>query len=105
MRRVVDSVHEQLRKQFLLPRGLEKLSSSVGDLSEEDRAKIATLMFGPRGEEGATVRMKSLLNSMIEMGFPQAGKISQFSSGLRFRAILMRTSSHGGCRKSWWRRA
>ena len=54
----------------------------------EDRIKLALLMFGESGETNLNESQKRLLNSTIELGFPQVGKaVSPRICGCNFRVI------------------
>ncbi|KAL8800804.1 MAG: hypothetical protein Q9182_004912 [Xanthomendoza sp. 2 TL-2023] len=50
--------------QLKAPRTAEELTAEV-------RERVAKLLFGSRGEKGATPAMKRLLTSWVEMGYPE----------------------------------
>ncbi|KAL8802208.1 MAG: hypothetical protein Q9200_006672 [Gallowayella weberi] len=74
---LVDSVKSIIcRKRGELDRMINvsaesKAPRTADELTAEVRARVAKLLFGPRGEKGATLAMKRLLTSWVEMGYPE----------------------------------
>lgn len=78
---------------------------SAKEVTEEIRARLAKLLFGPDGEANASASMKRLLDSWVVMGYPEEGKqhgtvvdyIGRYNPFIKW-PMLDRSYAANGCR-------
>lgn len=89
MERIVCSLHDLIVRPSMaqLPQSDSAERNIVVDQAAADRAALANVMFGPGVDWASNKRMKRLLDSTIELGFPQTCMLTLFAALASRRAM------------------
>lgn len=74
VKKVIDLKRQRRVEKAQRQPGVPKAPESAQAVTGEIRARLAKLLFGPAGETNATDSMRRLLDSWVELGYPEEGE-------------------------------